>query len=200
MVRARDCSPFSSGFRRGSDSMASNRLVVARGRGGEFTPGALRKKISSNRGRAFLRALPFCLAVFAISRNAVCLMRFSLGVNRLPTWLENTLMGRHRSKKSRALRSSTPWNLRLNHWNCRRSPPREPDPDAARRPERLCPATGGHTFARAVAARSRELDDRRLRLHSEALRFDAAGDRLSRWGEGAKVWTFVTLFAVARQS
>src|SRR5215216_5668998 len=52
--------------------------------------------------------------------------------------------------------------------------PARADPDAAGRADRLCRADRRDPFAGAAAGGTGELDHRRVRFHSEALRFHAA--------------------------
>ena len=60
--------------------------------------------------------------------------------------------------------------------------PARADPDAAGRADGLCRADRGDSFAGAAAGGTGELDHRRVRFHSEALRFHAAQHHLSRRG------------------
>ena len=77
--------------------------------------------------------------------------------------------------------------------------PARADPDAAGRADGLCRADRGHSFAGAAAAGTGELDHRRVRLHSETLRFHAARDHLSRRRRRQGL-DLRHLFAAARQS
>ena len=77
--------------------------------------------------------------------------------------------------------------------------PARADPDAAGRADGLCRADRGDPSAGAAAGGTGELDHRRVRLHSEALRFHAAQHHLSRRGRRQGL-DLRHLFAAARQS
>src|SRR6202035_2238357 len=84
MVRALDSSPFSSGSGEVVTQVASNSLVVARGGVGN-SPGTLRKKISSNRGRAFSEPSLHCFGVLGMRKSAqACLNAMAPANDLLP--------------------------------------------------------------------------------------------------------------------
>src|SRR5882724_8322964 len=99
MVRAFVSSPFSSGSGEGLTLWRRTDWSL-RGEGWGIHPRALRKKISSNRGRAFSEPSLF---VWPFRYFAQCRVFDAFSQRqRASTSLQNTLMGRHRLQEPRA--------------------------------------------------------------------------------------------------
>ena len=128
------------------------------GRGGDVTrPGATRS--AGQGGCSQHPPFSLCALLFAL---CTCTAR-----PKPPIWAAS--LG-----PSRRLRSSTPWNPFEIPSQAPQDPPREPILTLPGALTAYVAAARGHPPAGAAAAGSGELDHRRLRLHPEALRFNAA--------------------------
>ena len=153
------------------------------GRGGDVIPAPQGAKRSARQGRAFSAPSLF------LCRLCTCTVQA-----KPPIWADIA------SKAARRLEGLGPLGIpaRIPSGPAAGHPARA-DPDAAGRADGLCRADRGHSFAGAAAAGTRKLDHRRLRFHSEALRFDAARHHLSRRRRRQGL-DLRHLFAAARQS